>query len=145
MRSVVWPSTRRRPTDTATIATDSVAVSSSTSEDRNARRSTRMEVSRYAAVSSSTRRRWVRARPKTRRVGSPATRSRKKPDSRPSAAICAPVRSRVDIPTRAMNTGTRGTVTATITPLGQSPASRATITASGTTQATTSWGRYREK
>lgn len=70
---------------TATSATDSVASSSSANDDRKAIRSVRRVACRYSEVIVRIDSAWALARPKTLRVGSPATTSRKWPDSRDSS------------------------------------------------------------
>lgn len=131
--------------DTAMIATDRVASSSSTSADRNDTRSTRMVAVRYRSPASRSWSACAAARPKIRRVGSPATRSRKNPDSwdsRPHWRCTATV---VYCPMRIMNTGISGSVTARITAASTSCVRIVSPTASGTTTASTSCGRYRAK
>ena len=58
---------------------------------------------------------WALARPKTLRVGSPATTSRKWPARRWRSRAWRAIRTLVEAPTSDMNTGISGTVTAMIT------------------------------
>ena len=88
------PPNRRSPTATATSATDTVASSSSTSEERNVSRRVAMVALRYRSVTSAMARACALARPKTFRVGKPATTSRKWPASRCSDRMRRAVRSR---------------------------------------------------
>ncbi len=74
------------PIVTATRATESVASSSSAKEERKAIRSVRMVARRYSAVIRRIDSAWALARPNTFSVGSPATTSRKWPESRDSSS-----------------------------------------------------------
>ncbi|RPK47564.1 hypothetical protein EES39_11865 [Streptomyces sp. ADI92-24] len=73
------------PMVTATRATESVASSSRAKDDRKAIRSVRTVASRYCEVMVRMDSAWALARPKTFSVGSPATTSRKCPESRESS------------------------------------------------------------
>ena len=73
------------PMPTATSATDSVDSSSSAKDERKAIRSVRSVARRYSPVMARIDSACALARPKTFRVGSPATTSRKCPDSRDSS------------------------------------------------------------
>ncbi len=75
-------------------------------------------------------------------MGSPATTSRKCPDSTPSVDHCLAVADFVYIPTSTMNTGMRGAVSATMTAASRSWVRIATPTVSGTMTAITSCGKY---
>ena len=88
---------------------------------------------------------WALARPKTCRVGRPATRSAKCPASRVCTAQRRLVRASVVQPTRAMKTGISGSVSATINAEVKSAPRIATPTTSGTVIASASCGRYLEK
>ena len=85
------------------------------------------------------------ARPKTFRVGSPATTSRKWCPSRLSVSHCRRVRASVALPTSTMNTGIRGRVSTIVTVATQSSVTMRASTATGTTTASTSCGRYLAK
>ncbi len=111
------------------------------SEDRNATFSVAMVAVRYWSVMSRTAATWALARPKTLRVGRPATTSRKWPARRWRSRAWRAIRAPVDAPTSAMNTGIRGTVTAMITAEIQSAPSTTTMTVTGTITARNSWGR----
>ena len=112
------PATRRpagRPIVTATSATESVATSSSTSEEANAIRSVPQ---RGEAVAVGDRRDPAATAPGRggARPGSAAraSTSRKWPDSDAISRHCSRARSRVARPTRAPKTGTSGRVASTI-------------------------------
>ena len=123
------------------MATDSVASSSSTSAERNAIRSVDMVSRRCASPVRRSPSAWALARPNTCRVGRPVTRSAKWWASR----CCTAARFRtlvwVSQPTRTMNSGISGRVSATTTAETQSAVRMATPTTSGTVAASTSWGR----
>ena len=84
---------------------------------------------------------WALARPKTLSVGRPATTSRKWPARRWSSRACRRIRTFVEAPTSAMNSGIRGTVTAMITADIQSAPSITTMMVTGTMTAKKSCGR----
>lgn len=73
------------PIVTATSATERVASSSRTKEDRKAIRRVRIVACRYSPVIRRMDSACALARPNTLSVGSPATTSRKCPDSRDSS------------------------------------------------------------
>ena len=77
VRRSIPPAATRKPTVTATRATERVANSSRTKEDRKLMRRVRIVSERLAASVRRSPSSWARARPKTCRVGSPATRSAK--------------------------------------------------------------------
>lgn len=74
------------PMVTATSATERVASSSSANDEMKAIRSVRMVARRYSAVMVRIDSACALARPKTFSVGSPATTSRKCPDSRDNSS-----------------------------------------------------------
>ena len=88
---------------------------------------------------------WAWARPKTFRVGSPATTSRKCRAMSWRVPTWAEVRSRVVEPTRAMKSGINGTVKPMISAEIQSRETTTTRITTGTTTASTSCGTYRAK
>ena len=136
------PNTTRNPTVTATSATDRVASSSSTSAERNEIRSVAIVSARWAASVRRSPSAWARARPKTCRVGRPATRSEKWCARRVWTRHRLRVRASVVQPTRAMNTGISGSVSATMIADVRSAVRIATPTITGTVTASMSWGRY---
>ena len=98
-------------------------------------------VVRYVSVIRRRIATWASAAPYARSVGSPATTSVNRCARRPRAdqrrARCA-----ADMrPTRTMNTGISGTVSATVSAATTSTANRQTTTASGTIAASASCGR----
>ena len=130
----------RRPTATATSAIETVASSSSTSEDRNATRSVPSTWTRWRSLTASIAAACAFARPNTFSVGRPATTSRKWPPSRCRLRTWASMRSRVLAPTSAMNSGISGTVTTTIAAETQSRATSTASTTSGTITASATCG-----
>ncbi len=143
--SSMLPSTSRSPMETAMIATDSDASTSSTREDRNEIRSTFIVLARYWSPTALMVATWALARLKTLSVGRPATTSRKCPDRTPRVAHCRSTRASVNRPIRTMNTGMIGTVRAMITAASGSWVRMKPVAMSGTTTARTSCGRYRAK
>ncbi len=135
------PCTSRIPMPTATSATESVASSSSAKEDRKAIRRVRSVARRYSPVMARMDAACALARPKTFSVGSPATTSRKWPDSRDSSRHWRSMRFCVAQPMRIMNSGISGSVTTMIAAEIQSPATIRASTATGTTTARPSCGR----
>ena len=123
----------------------SAAASSSTSADRNATRSVPMVAFRCASETAPITCACAFARPNSFRVGSPSTTSRKCPPSVASSRHWRCVLALVCSPTRTANTGISGSVTAMTTAEIQSAAATRATTATGTTTASTSWGRYRAK
>lgn len=83
--SCISPCTSRMPIVTATRATDRVDSNSRAKEEMKAIRSVRMVACRYSPVMRRIDSACALARPNTLRVGSPATTSRKCPDSRDSS------------------------------------------------------------
>lgn len=81
----ISPWTSRIPMVTATSATEIVASSSNAKDDRKAIRSVRMVACRYSPVIFRIDSACALARPNTLSVGSPATTSRKCPESRDSS------------------------------------------------------------
>ncbi|CAM5511221.1 hypothetical protein SCALM49S_02686 [Streptomyces californicus] len=81
------------------------------------------------------------ARPKTLRVGSPATTSRKCPESRDSSCHWRSIRDWVAQPIRIMKSGMSGRVTTMIAAETQSSVTIRASTATGTTTARPSCGR----
>ncbi len=112
--SATFPYTRRKPTSTATSATPSVARSSRTSAERKVMRSVAIAERRCAALSSSIRRADPSARPRARKVGSPAIRSSKRACRVLMACRAAVDRSALTSPMRTMNSGTKGNATRTM-------------------------------
>lgn len=88
---------------------------------------------------------WALARPKTLSVGRPATTSRKWPESRDSSRHWRSIRDWVAHPMRIMKTGISGSVTTMMAADTQSSVTIRASTATGTTTASPSCGRYREK
>ncbi len=130
---------------TATSATDSVDSNSSANEERKAIRSVRRVARRYSSVIRRMDSACAFARPNTFRVGSPATTSRKWPESRDSSRHCRAVWASVAHPISAMNRGISGRVATMIAADTQSPVTIRASTTTGTTTARPSWGRYRAK
>lgn len=126
---------------TATSATDSVASSSSAKDDRKAIRRVRMVAWRYSPVMRLIDSACALARPKTFSVGSPATTSRKCPDSRDSSRHWRSIRDWVAQPISIMNTGMRGRVPTMMAAETQSSVTMRASTATGTTTARPSCGR----
>ena len=87
---------------------------------------------RYRSVMSRMAATWALARPKTLRVGRPATTSRKWPARRWRSFDWRSIRTLVDAPTSDMNSGISGTVTAMITAEIQSAPSTTMTTVTGT-------------
>ena len=111
---VISPYTSRRPTLTATSATPRVAISSSTSADRNATRNVAIAERRCAALSSAILSAGPSARPRARKVGMPAIRSIRRDRKVVIAAMAAADRSAVARPISTMNTGISGSAIRTI-------------------------------
>ncbi len=129
------------PMVTATRATESVARSSRAKEERKAIRSVRMVACRYSEVIARIDSAWALARPKTLRVGRPATTSRKWPESRESSFHCRSIRAWVYQPMRIMKSGMSGSVTTMMAAETQSSVTIRARTATGTTTARPNWGR----
>ncbi|EDX24682.1 hypothetical protein SSAG_04553 [Streptomyces sp. Mg1] len=81
------------------------------------------------------------ARPNTFSVGSPATTSRKWPDSRDSSRHWRSIRDWVAMPIKAMKSGISGSVTTMMAADTQSSVTIRASTAAGTTTASPNWGR----
>ncbi len=126
---------------TATSATESVASSSSANDDRKAIRRVRMVACRYSPVMRLIDSACALARPKTFSVGSPATTSRKCPDSRDSSRHWRSIRDCVAQPISTMKIGMRGRVPTMMAAETQSSVTMRASTATGTTTASPSWGR----
>ena len=92
-------------------------------------------------MTRATAARCARARPNTFSVGSPLTTSRKWWDSDASAAHLDAAAAAAFRPVSMPNTGTSGSVTSIVNPASGSARATRITTASGTTQASTSWGR----
>ena len=144
VRRSIPPAATRKPTVTATRATERVANSSRTKEDRKLMRRVRIVSERLAASVRRSPSSWARARPKTCRVGSPATRSAKWLASRVATLNRFATAASVRQPMRAMKTGMSGIVTTTMTTLVRSFRPIAVASTTGTMTASTSWGRYFE-
>ncbi len=129
------------PIVTATSATESVARSSRAKDERKAIRSVRRVACRYCEVMVRMDSAWALARPKTFSVGSPATTSRKWPESRESRRHCRSIRDWVAQPIRIMKSGMSGSVTTMIAAETQSSVTTLASTATGTTTASPSCGR----
>ncbi|CAM5641398.1 hypothetical protein STENM36S_03326 [Streptomyces tendae] len=129
------------PMATATSATDRVASSSSAKDDRKAIRRVRRVARRYSPVMRLIDSAWALARPKTFSVGSPATTSRKCPDSRDSSRHWRSIRDWVAQPISIMKTGMRGRVPTMMAAETQSSVTMRASTATGTTTARPSCGR----
>ncbi len=129
------------PMVTATSATDSVASSSRAKDDRKAIRRVRMVAWRYSPVMRLIDSACALARPKTFSVGSPATTSRKCPDSLDSNRHCRSIRDWVAQPISIMKTGMRGRVPTMMAAETQSSVTMRASTATGTTTARPSCGR----
>ncbi len=126
---------------TATRATDRVASSSSANDDRKAIRSVRMVACRYSPVMRLIDSAWALARPKTFSVGSPATTSRKCPDSRDRRRHWRSIRDWVAQPISTMKTGMSGRVPTMMAAETQSSVTMRASTATGTTTARPNCGR----
>lgn len=126
---------------TATRATDRVARSSRAKDDRNAIRRVRSVARRYCEVMARMDSACALARPNTFSVGSPATTSRKCPESRDSSRHWRSIRDWVAQPMRIMKSGMSGSVTTMIAAETQSSVTILARTATGTTTASPSWGR----
>ena len=137
-------STTRMPIETATSATDRVLISSSTKDDRKARRRVRIVSVRWARSVMRRPSSWARARPKTCRVGRPATRSAKWFDRRACWAKRRSTCRWVAMPMSAMKTGMSGIVAAIMSAERRSWVRMATPVTSGTLTAIMSCGRYFE-
>lgn len=135
------PYTSRMPIVTATSATERVARSSSAKEEMKAIRRVRMVALRYSAVIRRIESACALARPNTFSVGSPATTSRKWPDSRDSSSHCRSIRDWVTQPISIMKAGMSGRVTTMIAAETQSSVTIRASTATGTTTESPSWGR----
>ncbi len=129
------------PMVTATRATDRVARSSRAKDDRKAIRRVRRVACRYSPVIRRIDSACALARPKTLSVGSPATTSRKWPESRDSSFHCLSIRDCVAQPMSIMKTGISGSVQTMIAADTQSSVTMRASTATGTTTASPSWGR----
>ncbi len=129
------PCTSRIPIVTATSATDSVASNSSAKEERKAIRSVRRVAWRYSPVIRRMDSACALARPKTFSVGSPATTSRKCPDSRDSSRHWRSIRDWVAQPISIMKSGMSGRVPTMIAADTQSSVTIRASTATGTTTA----------
>ena len=138
------PASTRKPMVTAISATDKVASSSRAKLERKAMRKVPMVPAREASSVRFSPASWARARPKTCRVGNPATRSAKWLANR--AWVCQRlfIAASVRQPMRAMNTGMSGTVMMTMTRLRTSCRPMAMASTTGTIEASTNWGRYLE-
>nr|WP_249161932.1 hypothetical protein [Actinospica acidithermotolerans] len=141
MRRSSDPSASRRPIAAATSATESIAISSSTSEERNAIRSVRIVARRWASAARRICRSCPLVRPNAASVGSPATTSRKWPPRRWSAVNLRSISARVRRPMSTMNTGISGTVTAMMTADSGSAARIRIPISAGTTAASVNCGR----
>ena len=108
-------------------------------------RSVPMVARRYSPVTSPMTSRCALARPNTFRVGSPDTTSRKWWESTASARQRCPAYLLVALPTSAPNSGMSGRVAAIVSPASGSARPTRTRTATGTTVASTSCGRYLAK
>ncbi len=135
------PWTSRIPIVTATSATERVASSSSAKEDRKAIRRVFSVARRYCEVMLRIDSACALARPKTFRVGSPATTSRKCPESRDSSFHWRSIRDWVAHPIRIMKSGMSGRVTTMIAAETQSSVTIRASTATGTTTARPNCGR----
>ena len=139
------PESRRSPTLTATSAIDSVVSNSSTIDDKNAVRNVAFVALRCASPSARTRAAGPCSRPNATKVGRPASRSstcapRRCIDASRRAALCCVIH-----PTRAMNTGTSGKVTAMMIADSRSCTATTRSSAGVTTEVRRSCGRYRER
>lgn len=129
------------PMPTATSATDSVARSSSANDDRNAIRRVFSVARRYSEVIVRIDSACALARPNTLSVGSPATTSRKCPDSRERSRHWRSVCAWVAQPISAMKSGMSGRVTTMVAADTQSSVTILASTATGTTTASPNCGR----
>lgn len=126
---------------TATSATEIVASSSRAKDERKAIRSVRMVAWRYSPVIRLIDSAWALARPNTFSVGSPATTSRKCPDSCDSSRHWRSICARVAQPMSTMKTGISGRVPTMIAADTQSSVTIRARTATGTTTARPNCGR----
>lgn len=126
---------------TATRATESVARSSRAKEETKAIRRVRMVACRYSPVMRRIESACALARPNTFRVGSPATTSRKCPESRDSNCHWRSIRDWVAQPIITMKSGMSGRVPTMIAADTQSSVTIRASTATGTTIARPNCGR----
>ena len=110
----------RNPIETATIATEIEASSSSAKPERKETRSTRMVSRRYDAVTFSIDDTARYCRLNSFSVDSPRTVSAKRAASRPRVCHCAFCTARVARPMSTMNRGMSGIVRMTVRPEIQS-------------------------